>query len=158
MFSRLLQTNDCPFCRSPDAVLLNSESKMKWQSKLVERGDNNEALALLDLGYLYRNGNGPATEDSLSNECRGPDDTKSLRCFEKAASLGNADACYAFSVIHKRDYNVADYLVCVKKVAELGAIKAHKDLADLAMKAKNYNVAMAHYKVLASVGYDKKIS
>jgi TPR repeat protein len=51
---------------------------------------------------------------------------------------------------------VADYLVCVKKAAVLGVIKAHKDLADLAMKAKNYKVAMAHYKVLASVGYDRE--
>ena len=96
----------------------------------------------------------------------GKDERKAVKYFEKAASLGNGDACYELSKRHKKlcmnagDQRslmlfAGDYLACLEKAAGLGTMEAHHDLAEIARKQNKFTVAMSHYKVLAAVGYDK---
>lgn len=58
-------------------------------------------------------------------------------------------------MLHKLKYEPANYLACLEKAAELGNMKAHATLADIATRMGNMKVSMAHHKVLAAVGYSE---
>ena len=163
IFEKKCEKIACPFCRSADAMPLTAKSNENKRDILEQRAKNKEPRATLELGRFYASGYMTPGSDL---DIIGKDERKAVKYFEKAASLGNGDAYYELSKRHQKLCRNAgdqrslmlfagDYLACLEKAAGLGTMEAHHELAEIAMKQNNFQVAMSHYKVLAAVGYDK---
>lgn len=159
----------CPFCRSTDDMTCFTKEHFKIRERcLVSRANKGDSRAVLELAWLHQQGHSAATLDKLEEGDKvimggnvigwkqSPDgDAKALEYFKQAADLGNGDAYYELSKLHREDYNAADFYACLVKAADLGSTDARDELASLAMEKNQFKLAMAHYKLLAAAGYSK---
>lgn len=160
----------CPFCRSTDDMMTHTIEHHKIRERcLVSRANKGDSRALLELAWLHKKGNSGAALDKLRGDkevmCMGtviggkrsPEgDAKAFEYLQKSAALGNSDACYQLSELHRQEYNAADFFDCLVEAADLGSVKARDELASLAMEKKQIKVAMNQYKFLAAAGYSKE--
>ncbi len=145
---------ECAFCRSKDIFPVYEVAVVKQKERLETRANKGESRALVELGTLYLNGD-PVSQTINSDKKSVRDASKAFECFKEAASLNNCDAYYELAMLHKLKYEPANYLACLEKAAELGSMKAHVTLADIAAEKGDMKVSILHHKVLAAVGYSK---
>ena len=70
--------------------------------------------------------------------------------------MGNGDAYFELAILHRTEYKASDFFACLEKATAMGNIEARNEVAFLAMEMKQIEIAMAHYKILAAVGYSKE--
>ena len=155
----------CPFCRSSDDIIPFSRSHLVRRQRCLEaRAEKGDSRAVLELAWIYRDGFNMAALANLPDNVTiygilaNPRKThegkmKELEYLEKAASMGNSQACYELAISCRKQYNAVDFLGWIQKAADLGDFKARDELASLAIEMNQFEIAMSHYKILAAEGY-----
>jgi len=160
----------CPFCRSTDDMVTFTIEHHKIRERcLLSRANKGDSRALLELACLHKSGYSVASLDKLKGDKdfffegtvrkgkQSPEgDAKAFEYFQKSAALGNGDAYYYLSQLHRLEYNASAFFDCLTKAAALGNAEAHDELASLAMEKKQIKVAMKHYQFLAFAGYSNE--
>ena len=163
---KIISEQSCPFCRSPlDMLPITKKQLVIRERSLESRAEKGESRALLELAWIHEKGKSASALDKLGigeNELvvdseSSPDgDKKAFDYLQQAASLGNHDAYFELAILNRKEYKTSEFFACLEKAAALGNIEARNELAFLAMEMKQFKVAMAHYKILAAIGYSKE--
>ena len=126
----------CAFCRAPKA---SSDETVERIKKLMEKGN---ALAYLQLGGMYANGEGSLPQD----------DEKANELWLQAGKLGCAEAYHNLSLYFYgiRNQKKAEYFC--ELAAMGGYVYARSNLADNEYNAGNYERAYKHYMIAAKAG------
>lgn len=134
----------CAFCRQPAATVVDGKY-IKHLRKLIKR---NHPFGLMQIGYLYRVGNGVMQSD-----------TKSLDMFIRAAELGVAQAFIMIGSIYEEGNAVtcdrSKSLECHKVAAKKGRIIAHNHLALFYERSGDIQISIKHLKVAACAGHQE---
>ena len=134
----------CPFCRSA-----RPRDNAEMFDLMRKRMDANDAENTFCMGCYYNMGWNGIQEDGQ----------KAFELFLRAADLGSPRGCtnaaFGFrSGIHT-EYDMDKAMFYFKKGASLGQVKSRHMLGAIAHETKNMTLAIRHWKVSASAGYQQ---
>jgi len=138
--------DDCPFCRTPkpDADADGAEALAMVQNR-VDAGD---PLAMFFLGVQCESG-------GLDLEKK--DVARAVDLFERASELGEKRADYNLACLYSQgtgvDRDAARAIRHYEAAAMRGHVFARFNLGLLEQQAENYDVALQHWMIAASLGH-----
>jgi len=130
----------CPFCRTP-----NPTTNKEAVNRTTKRVDCGDAMAIYDMGCMYKDGCGCPQNDA-----------KALELWHRAAELGGAAAYFNIGCA----YDAGDGAEIDKKKAKhyyelaamQGSVKARYNLGFYEAKAGNNDRALKHWMIAAGDG------
>ena len=135
--------DDCPFCRAPPPDGDGAEALAMVQSR-VDAGD---PLAMFFLGVQYESGGLDLEKDVA----------RAVGLFERAAELGEKRADYNLACLYSKgtevDRDVAKAIRHYEAAAMRGHVFARFNLGMQEQLAENYDVALQHWIIAASLGH-----
>ena len=137
---------DCPFCRAPRP---KESQVLAMIRKRVNAGD---PVAIWFLGTKYRFGRYGLEKDV----------TTAVELYERAAELGVKDAHFNLGVLYDEGTDVAKDLAKAighyEAAAMYGHVFARHNLGCIEGTAGNHDLAMQHWIISATLGYDNSLN
>ena len=131
----------CPFCRK--AI---PKTKEENKEQLMKRIGANDPVALCYLG---------------EEKCEGGDYNSAFEYLTRAAALGNADAHYQLSILHRKGKGVEKDEKREQHHLEQAAIRGHprarNNLGCMEGKSGRMDRAAKHWIIAANLGYDPSL-
>jgi len=133
----------CPFCRIPMPTTEEENNE-----RLKKRVENNDAVAMSNLGCYYRDGQYGFPQDN----------TKALELWQRAAELGHVGAYFGIGCVYYDGRGVDEDKKKAKNYYELAAMRgdsiARHNLGFIEYQRGNTNRALKHYLIAVKDGYD----
>ena len=135
-----VDSKTCPFCRTPSAFSAEVE-------KINKRVENDDAMAIYNLGCYYRDGIRGYPQDY----------DKALELFHRAAELGQNEAYYNIGYAYSQGEGVEVDKKKRRQYYELAAMRGNEtaryNLGNDEMRAGNMERALKHHMIAVGGGY-----